>query len=714
MNKDGEVARRLAAQFQGMCVLTVTYNFWLVMTSLAIATLDSYVSFSVCRHLARSRGAEAFGWLLLGALTMGFGVWSMHFIGMLAFDIGTPLGYDVWLTMLSMLPIVAAAAAVMWLVTHGVMSYVRLLLCGVLLGGGISAMHYTGMTAMRMHPGIVWNYPRVALSMLFAIAGSTVALAVAVRVTSERQRTYRAPLRWAAAAMMGCSMAGMHYLAMSAAEFPYGSWCLSATSALHGSWPGLVVTIISLCMLLFTLSLTALRQHGLRREWRMDAALARAQNALTFQAFHDSLTGLPNRAYLIDTLHQLLNESHEPIALLFVDLDGFKAINDSFGHHAGDEFLRSVAYALRASVRERDIVTRFGGDEFVLVLRAYRDTDNLNVICQKVLDLVSRPVVVAGHTVAVTPSIGVAVAPGDGEDADTLMRNADTAMYTVKELGKAGFRFFERSMHTLARERLTLSQELREALHLGTIEVHYQTQINLRTGRLAGLEALARWNHPARGMISPSVFVPVAERSGLVEALGAHVLHTVIEHLKYWQAQGFRPPYVAINLSPQELREPMFADSVHETVAFHGIDPARIRFEITESTAMRNPEVTLRQLRQLRLRGFLLSIDDFGTGYSSLSYLRQLPTGTVKIDQSFIQGSSQNREDREITEAIVALAKKLHLETVAEGVESQAQVAWLREIGCDVGQGFFFARPLDKSDLLYHLGVGEDLLQASR
>jgi diguanylate cyclase len=689
-------------------VLTATYNYWLVVTSLVIATVDSYVSFSVARHLARSRGRGAFGWLLLGALPMGFGVWSMHFVGMLALDIGTPLGYDFWLTACSMLLIVIAAGGVMWVMTRGAMSLMRLLLCGTLLGGGIGAMHYTGMAAMRMDPGIIWNYWRVALSLLFAIIGSTVSLAVAAKVNNERQRAHRVALRWAAATLMGGSIAGTHYLAMFAGEFPYGSWCLSAGSVLRGHRLGFAVATISLCVLLFTMAMTLLRQHGSRRERRMDAELSRAKSALAFQAYHDGLTHLPNRTYLMDTLSRLLKESDGPIAVLFVDLDGFKAINDSLGHHAGDDFLRSVAQALRESVRERDIVSRFGGDEFAVVLRSYRSADNLNAICQKVLDLVSRPVVIAGHTVTVTPSIGVAVAPDDGDDADTLMRNADTAMYTVKELGKAGFRFFEHSMHTLARERLTLSQELREALHLGMIEVHYQPQNDLRTGELAGLEALARWNHPTRGMISPSVFVPIAERSGLVAALGAHVLKIVIEHLTSWKTMRFEPPHVAINLSPQELRDPTFADNVHERVALHSIDPARIRFEITESTAMRDPEVTLRQLEQLRQKGFLLSIDDFGTGYSSLSYLRQLPTGTVKIDRSFIQGSSQNHEDREITEAIVALTKKLRLETVAEGVESEAQAAWLKEIGCDIAQGFFFAKPMEAGDLLRHLGVGEN------
>ncbi|MEP6940637.1 MAG: EAL domain-containing protein, partial [Rudaea sp.] len=294
---------------------------------------------------------------------------------------------------------------------------------------------------------------------------------------------------------------------------------------------------------------------------------------------------------------------------------------------------------------------------------------------------------------------------------DTLLRNADAAMYTVKEFGKFGFRFFERSMHTIAHERLTLSQELREALNIGAIEVHYQPQKYLRTGSLAGLEALARWNHPTRGTISPTVFVPISERSGLVASLGTHVLRTVIEHLKGWSQNGFEPPYVAINLSPQELRDPGFADSVHEAIVFHGIEPSRIRFEITESTATRHPEITLRLLRQLEQKGFELAIDDFGTGYSSLSYLRQMPARTVKIDQSFVRGSTQNRADREITEAIVALAKKLHLETVAEGVELEEEALWLKEMGCDIGQGFYFARPMPADELLMRFRVASAVIR---
>ncbi len=686
-------------------MLAATYNYWLVLISVVIATVDSYVSFSVSGRLARSYGAEAVGWIVLAALAMGSGVWAMHFIGMLAFDIGTPLGFELWTTVLSAAPIVVAAGVVVRLISRPQISTARLLSCGVIVGCGISAMHYAGMAAMRMDPPIVWNIARVVFSVVLAIAGATAALTVAVRTARERRYRPRVALRWAAALLMGGTIAAMHYFAMSAAGFVVGARCLSATSMLRGNGLGLAIALLSLGGLAFTLIVSIIHQQVLRRQKRMDAALERAQNALTYQAYHDALTGLPNRTYLVNALRKLLTEQPDNLAVLFVDLDGFKTINDSLGHHAGDEFLRSVARAMRASVRERDTVARFGGDEFVIVLRAYGGPDNLISICEKILELVSRPVQVSAHTVTVTPSIGIAVAPGDGEDADTLLRNADAAMYTVKEFGKFGFRFFERSMHTVAHERLTLSQELREALHMGSIEVHYQPQKYLRTGALAGLEALARWNHPTRGTISPTVFVPISERSGLVASLGTHVLRTVIEHLKGWSQAGFDPPYVAINLSPQELRDPAFADSVHEATVFHGIEPSRIRFEITESTATRHPEITLRLLRQLEQKGFELAIDDFGTGYSSLSYLRQMPTRTVKIDQSFIRGSTQNRADREITEAIVALAKKLHLETVAEGVELEEEAIWLRDIGCDIGQGFYFARPMPADELLMRFRV---------
>ena len=428
---------------------------------------------------------------------------------------------------------------------------------------------------------------------------------------------------------------------------------------------------------------------------KLDDPREQARRALAFHAYHDTLTGLPNRAYLMRELERALASSRdEPLAVMFIDLDGFKSINDTLGHEAGDTFLRAVATSLRSSVRERDTVSRFGGDEFVVVVQAYGGMENLVRVCRKVLDLVSKPVNVDGQFVAVSPSIGVAVAPQDGDAAATLLRNADAAMYAVKETGKADFRFYEEGMLEQARERLALTVELREALQAGELTVEYQPKRNLRDGTLAGVEALARWPHPVRGDVPPAVFVAIAERSGLIHALGEYVLRAVLGQVRAWDEAGTVVEYVAINLSMHELTRPAFVDTLHRAVRSFGVDPTRIRFELTESSAMRQPEETLRQLVKLRSHGFDLLIDDFGAGYWNLSHLRELPVGTIKIDQSFVRGSSSNLADREITEAIVGLAKKLNMRTIAEGVETEAQAEWLRDLGCDIGQGFFFARPM--------------------
>jgi diguanylate cyclase (GGDEF)-like protein len=429
-----------------------------------------------------------------------------------------------------------------------------------------------------------------------------------------------------------------------------------------------------------------------------------AHRALAFHAYHDTLTGLPNRTFLMQELKTALADpEREPLAVMFIDLDGFKSINDAHGHQAGDCFLRAVATSLRSSVRPRDTVSRFGGDEFVVVLHAYGGMDNLVRICRKVLDLVSQPVLVNGQLMAVSPSVGVAISPRDGIDAEMLLRNADAAMYAVKETGKADFRFYEEGMHERARERQAMTMDLREALQRNDLRVEYQPKWNLRTGELAGVEALARWHHPTRGEVPPTIFVAVAERSGLIHALGEFMLRSVLAQLRRWDAQGVQVAYVAINLSLRELSRPAFVDTLYRLVTSCGVDPVRIRFELTESSAMHRPEETLIQLRELRSHGFALLIDDFGAGFWNLGHLRELPVGTIKIDQSFVRGSGDSHADRQITEAIIGLAKKLHLETVAEGVETQAQADWLRELGCDIGQGFFFARPMSADAFFQYL-----------
>jgi len=461
-----------------------------------------------------------------------------------------------------------------------------------------------------------------------------------------------------------------------------------------GAGLGWLAALLAVCALA-AVAIAWLLSQRRRLHARLHDPREQASRALAFHAYHDTLTGLPNRAYVMRELEQALAAPETAsLAVMFIDLDGFKAINDTLGHEAGDVFLRAVATSLRSSVRARDIVSRFGGDEFVVVVQTYGGMENLVRICRKVLDLVSKPVSVSGQLVAVSPSIGVAVAPQDGQQASTLIRNADAAMYAVKETGKADFRFYEEGMLEMARERLALTVELREALQAGELTVEYQPKRNLRDGTLAGVEALARWHHPTRGDVPPSVFVAIAERSGLIHALGEYVLRAVLNQVQAWDASGTAVDYVAINLSMHELSRPAFVDTLHRAVRSYGVDPTRIRFELTESSAMRQPEETMRQLVKLRSHGFDLLIDDFGAGYWNLSHLRELPVGTIKIDQSFVRGSALNLADREITEAIVGLAKKLNMRTIAEGVETEAQADWLRELGCDIGQGYFFARPM--------------------
>ncbi|TCV93226.1 diguanylate cyclase/phosphodiesterase [Luteibacter rhizovicinus] len=477
--------------------------------------------------------------------------------------------------------------------------------------------------------------------------------------------------------------------------------CAGALAFGAGAEWTIALLAVSVMVTAFVFFLIFQRRH---RSQRLRDPREQARRALAFHAYHDTLTGLPNRAFLMHELQEALASTEKPaLAVMFIDLDGFKSINDTLGHQAGDSFLRAVATSLRSSVRERDTVSRFGGDEFVVVVQSYGGMENLVRVCRKVLDLVSQPVNVAGQLVAVSPSIGVAVAPHDGRDAETLLRNADAAMYAVKETGKADFRFYEEGMHEQARERLALTVELREALQRGELSVEYQPKRNLRSGALAGVEALARWHHPTRGDVPPTVFVAVAERSGLIHALGEYMLHSVLQQVCDWDAVGTRVDYVAINLSMHELSRPAFVDTLHRAVKSFGVDPMRIRFELTESSAMRQPEETLRQLRKLRSHGFALLIDDFGAGYWNLGHLRELPVGTIKIDQSFVRGSAYNLADREITEAIVGLAKKLNMETIAEGVETEAQADWLRDMGCDIGQGYFFARPMTADAFLQYL-----------
>lgn len=421
-----------------------------------------------------------------------------------------------------------------------------------------------------------------------------------------------------------------------------------------------------------------------------------AEARIDHLAHHDPLTGLYNRYSLEGRLAQSLLEAkreNRQVAIMFIDLDRFKVINDTLGHQIGDCLLVEVARRLTACVRESDIVARLGGDEFVIVPTVLGHERDAALIAGKVIEALAEPHLIDGKTLHATPSVGISVFPENGEDAGTLMKNADTAMYHAKEKGRNNFQFFSPAMTAAATERMELERDLRIALRDGQLELHYQPQIDGFTGRRVGVEALARWRHPQHGLIAPMKFIPVAEETGLIEPLGRWVLDEACRQLAQWRAAGV-DCRMAVNLSAQQLRAPDLVATVRETLHKHGLGHGDLELEITESTAMADPERAIGQLKALRELGVELSIDDFGTGYSSLAYLKLLPIQTLKLDRAFVRDIECDDNDAQISAATIALAHSLGLKVVAEGIETEGQAAFLRRHRCDYLQGFLFGKPV--------------------
>jgi diguanylate cyclase (GGDEF)-like protein/PAS domain S-box-containing protein len=418
---------------------------------------------------------------------------------------------------------------------------------------------------------------------------------------------------------------------------------------------------------------------------------------IDYLAHHDALTGLINRYNLENRLDQALLSAHRDgllVAVMFIDMDRFKTINDTLGHHVGDQLLIEVARRLREGVRESDIVARLGGDEFIVVLTHITDEMDAAPLADKILRSLGQPYIFDGKELHSTPSIGIAVYPGDGEDGPSLMKNADTAMYHAKEFGRNNVQYFTPAMNAAASERLGLENDLHQALRNNQLHLHYQPQVRSRGGGVFGVEALARWRHPVHGDISPLKFIPIAEESGLIEALGSWVLEAACRQLGAWRAEGVADLRMAVNLSAQQLRSPGLVQSVDALLKRHGLKGRDLELEITESVAMENPERAIDQLQALRDLGIQLAIDDFGTGYSSLAYLKRLPIQVLKLDRTFVRDIETDPSDAEISAATLALAHNLGLKVVAEGVETEAQRDFLIRHQCDFMQGFLFSKPL--------------------
>ena len=434
----------------------------------------------------------------------------------------------------------------------------------------------------------------------------------------------------------------------------------------------------------------------------LSAVTERKQAHLYYLAHYDALTNLPNRLLFKDRLDQACTRAERnahAVALMFLDLDRFKLINDTLGHSLGDRLLKSVAGRLVESVRKKDTVSRLGGDEFTIILDDVQSPQDVATVAQKVLDQLAQPFILDGHEVVVTTSIGVAIYPQDAQDAEGLQKNSDAAMYHAKEKGKNNYQFFKPEMNVQVNARLSLENHLRKAVENAELLLHYQPQVELCTGRVVGVEALLRWNHPTRGFVPPLTFIPLAEELGLMASIGEFVLREACRQNKQWQDELDAYVCMAVNLASWQLEQPDFPDTVQRILEESGLQPRCLELELTENVLMDNIKQAQSALQILGKMGVLVAIDDFGTGYSSLSYLLNLPIDTLKIDKCFIQSIGLQEDGATIAKAVIALARSLKLNVVAEGVETAEQQQFLKEQGCDFIQGYLFCRPLPADQL---------------
>jgi diguanylate cyclase (GGDEF)-like protein len=433
-----------------------------------------------------------------------------------------------------------------------------------------------------------------------------------------------------------------------------------------------------------------------RRIIDLQSELLSVREALREQATHDPLTGLPNRLLFSDRLTQSLataKRREKLLAVMFLDLDRFKIINDTLGHNVGDQLLTHVANRLTTVLRDGDTIARMGGDEFTIILCDLDTTDEAAAIAGRVLDAFTGPVSLNGREMFISTSIGISIYPQDGSDVETLVRNADSAMYRAKELGRNTYQFYSASMDAESAARIALDSGLRKALEQKEFVTHYQARVDLNSGKVLGAEALVRWQHPEHGLIPPAKFIQLAEDTGLIVPLTEWVIHTACSQNKVWQEAGLLPMDITVNISTRSFQQGDLIKIVQEALSQNSLEPKYLKLELTESTLMHNPDVAVSTLEKLKAMGVKIMIDDFGTGQSSLSYLKRFPVDAVKIDQSFVKDITTTPDNAAIAGAIIAMAHSLKLKVIAEGVETLEQLEFLRSLNCDEMQGYFVSRP---------------------
>jgi diguanylate cyclase (GGDEF)-like protein/PAS domain S-box-containing protein len=759
------------------------HDFRLVIVAGIICLLAAVTAFSILER-AREGGRRRGAWLALAAFVSGTGIWSTHFVAMLAYQPDLPVGYDFTLTLFSVAAAILINGLGWWVALRG--GRWPALAGGALLGGGIGTMHYVGMSALKMAGWMVWDRSFVLVSIAIGVLLSTAALA--------EHRRKPAPIPWRPALLFTLAICGLHFTAMAAAGI-YPDPQLEVPAEAIGSSTltvavvamAVIILSISFAMVLFDrklarhaaeeaqrimafadaaieglvvidgdrvvdanlsflrlagydkvdalpsaladllpdLDMPGLGGHadGAASECRLTGAAGRecdvevllrpvhwrgaerrvlavrdiserkeAAARIAHLAYHDALTGLPNRAVFGDHLARSVARAtgaEEPLAVLCIDLDGFKTVNDIHGHPAGDALLIEMAHRLRAVVRGDELVARLGGDEFAVVQAGGSQPAHAGLLSERIIAALGKPCAIGSQIVRVSASIGVAVFPADADNPGDLVRNADMALYRAKSEGRSLTRFYEAAMDDALRQRRQLETDLRVAIAKDQLDIHYQPLAELDSGTIVGFEALLRWDHPQLGPISPEMFVRLAEESGLIIRLGEWVLREACGEAARWTPAL----KLSVNLSPLQFMQDDLPGAVERVLAETGLDPARLELEVTEGLLIKDTTGALVILERLKGLGVQISMDDFGTGYSSLSYFRMFPFDKVKIDRSFVGDMIANPQARAIIRSVIGLGHGLGVPVVAEGVETPEQLEALRAEGCDQVQGYLIARP---------------------
>ena len=696
-----------------MTHLIPSYDPVPLFLSVALALLSIFVLIEVAMRVRTSEFGSSNFWWAAGAVAVGTGLWTSHFFGLHARKLPIPIGYSTAMTFASWVAAVAAAALLLSLARRKRLMAFHIGAGGVCVAVILAMMLLIGLASIELAPAWDWNVLQAGAAMTLAIVFG---ISIVVSVSwSLRATGWQAQVRKSFSAVgLGIAYAGIHVVALAAAAVPFDAVCYSAL-ALDGDVLGNLTLVAATLLLACTIFGSIVYGFADRRRTQLAGSLESAEarlmsvnDELRQRAFLDSLTGLPNRLLLEDRLSHALKRTErakksvrglqEKLAILFIDIDGFMPVNQSCGHAAGDEVLRQTALRIVEQARTSDTVARFSGDQFLVLMEGAGAMSDCLSLASRIIEAIKDPFHVGERKVQISVSIGVVVYPDQGE-RDKLIANADTAMRAAKRAGRGTYALFEAHMEKDATEQLDLINDLRQAVELGQLELHYQPKIDGRRAVICGVEALLRWTHPTRGAVSPAVFIPIAERFGFINTLGNWVIDEACRQMEAWARVGVHMR-VAINLSVHQLREAELVARIEGAMERHGVQAHQLLCEITESVAMQDFNATQRTLDELGRIGVFLSIDDFGTGYSSLSYLRQLPARQLKIDRSFINDLEQSSDARAVVDAVVRLAHALGLRVVAEGVETAAQRDILLRLGCDELQGYFFAQPMSADKLL--------------